>query len=93
MTYLDLWVTGGGNNDSRWSNEEYDELIAQATEEADVDARQELFYQVEQIIFDEYPILPSYWLSQSYSYKTDKLSGGLRITPFQTNLAYAQFVA
>lgn len=93
MTYLDLWVTGGGNNDSRWSNEEYDELIAQATEEADVDARQELFYQAEQIIFDEYPILPSYWLSQSYSYKTDKLSGGLRITPFQTNLAYAQFVA
>lgn len=27
MTYLDLWVTGGGHNNTGWSNKEYDELI------------------------------------------------------------------
>ena len=34
INFLDLWVTDGGNNDSFWSNEEYDNLIAQATAEA-----------------------------------------------------------
>ncbi|MGO1356202.1 ABC transporter substrate-binding protein, partial [Alkalibacterium gilvum] len=28
MTYADLWVTDGNNNDGSWSNAEYDELIA-----------------------------------------------------------------
>lgn len=27
--FLDMWVTGGENNDAQWSNAEYDALIAQ----------------------------------------------------------------
>ena len=33
-------ITGGGNNDTRWSNAEYDQLIADATDETDENARQ-----------------------------------------------------
>lgn len=30
MTYLDMWVTGGGNNDTGYSNPAYDKLIDEA---------------------------------------------------------------
>src|SRR5690606_6314917 len=30
MTFLDIWVTGGGNNDTRFSHKEYDALIEKA---------------------------------------------------------------
>ena len=30
MTFLDMWVTNGGNNDAGFSNAEYDSLIAEA---------------------------------------------------------------
>src|SRR5439155_2866940 len=29
-TFLNLWVSGGGNNDTGWSNKAYDDLIDQA---------------------------------------------------------------
>lgn len=88
MTFLDLWVSDGGNNDSRWASEEYDSLIDQATVETDEEARQQLFYQAEQIIFDEYPIIPCYWRVSSYTYNTDKILGGFRNTAFQTRYMY-----
>ena len=47
MTFLDMWVTDGGNNDTRWGSEEYDALIDSATNETeDLAARQEYFYQL-----------------------------------------------
>ena len=39
MTFLDMWVSGNGNNDTGWSNKAYDNLIAQATAQTDVKAR------------------------------------------------------
>ncbi len=30
-TFLDMWITGGGNNRTGWSNPAYDSLIAQAS--------------------------------------------------------------
>ena len=27
ISFLDMWVTGSGNNDAQWSNVEYDEII------------------------------------------------------------------
>ena len=92
MTFLDLWVTGGGNNQTGWGNEEYDSLIEQATNELDVEARQEMFYRCEEILFEEYPILPTYWRADSYSYNTDKIVGGERITTFQTKFFWADVV-
>ena len=29
MTFLDMFKTGGGNNDAKYSNKEFDELIAE----------------------------------------------------------------
>ncbi|MGI6255078.1 MAG: peptide ABC transporter substrate-binding protein [Acutalibacter sp.] len=89
MTFEDLWVTGGGNNDTGWSNAEYDQLIADATVETDENARQEMFYKCEQILFDEYPIIPCYWRADSYAINRDRVTGGERITAFQTKFFWA----
>lgn len=89
MTFLDLWVTGGGNNDTKWSNAEYDQLIADATVETDENARQEMFYQCEQILADEYPVIPTYWRADSYAINRDRVTGGELITSFQTKFFYA----
>lgn len=60
-TFLDLWVTGGGNNNTGWSSATYDELITKAASEADPAARTELLQQAETILIkDELPIIPVY---------------------------------
>jgi oligopeptide transport system substrate-binding protein len=57
-TFTDKYVTGGGNNDSGWSNKEYDDLLAQATKEPDAQKRFDLLSKAEQILINEVPILP-----------------------------------
>ena len=61
MTFLDLWVTGGGNNDTGFSNARYDELIAAAKVEKDSAKRFEMLREAEDILMDEMPILPIYY--------------------------------
>lgn len=90
MSFLDLWVTDGGNNDTGWSNPEYDQLIADATVETDENARQEMFYKCEQMIFDEYPIIPCYWRADSYALNRNHIVSGERITAFQTKFFWAE---
>ncbi|MCE9614906.1 MAG: peptide ABC transporter substrate-binding protein [Lentisphaerae bacterium] len=60
-TFLDMWVTGGGNNRAVWSNPEYDRLIAEAARTRDTTARFECFQRAEQLLMDEAPILPLYF--------------------------------
>lgn len=89
INFLDLWVTDGGNNDSFWSNEEYDELIAQATAEADEEVRQQYLFDAEEILAAEMPVIPLYWQCQNYSYNKDKIVDGAIITANQTTFYYA----
>lgn len=89
INFLDLWVTDGGNNDSFWSNEEYDELIAKATAEADEEVRQQYLFDAEEILAAEMPVIPLYWQCQNYSYNKDKIVDGAIITANQTTFYYA----
>lgn len=89
INFLDLWVTDGGNNDSFWSNTEYDELIAKATAEADEEVRQQYLFDAEEILAAEMPIIPLYWQCQNYSYNKDKIVDGAIITANQTTFYYA----
>ena len=85
MTFLDMWVSDGGNNDTRWGSAEYDQLIADATVETDVNARQEMFYQCEETVFDQYFIIPIYNRTQSYVV-SDKIANIQRSTFTDFNL-------
>jgi oligopeptide transport system substrate-binding protein len=60
-TFLDLWVTGGGNNRSGWSNPAYDALIRQAAQTPENTRRHALFQEAEGILMKETPILPIYF--------------------------------
>lgn len=60
-TFLELYITGGGNNDAGWSNAKYDELLAAAGREMDSEKRNALFQQAEQILMKEMPIIPIYY--------------------------------
>jgi oligopeptide transport system substrate-binding protein len=60
-SFLDMWVTGGGNNRSGWSNAQYDKLIRQASETLDPAKRFEVFQQAEALLMDEVPIMPIYF--------------------------------
>jgi oligopeptide transport system substrate-binding protein len=57
-TFLGTFVTGGGNNNTGWSNAEYDRLINQAANTADAPGRLELFQQAEAILLQEAPVTP-----------------------------------
>ncbi len=75
MSFLDMWLTGGGNNNTGWSNPRYDELIAKARVEIDHGKRLEYFGEAERIVVeDEFPILPLY-MYVNQGMKVDRLRG------------------
>jgi oligopeptide transport system substrate-binding protein len=60
-TFLDMWITGGGNNQTGWSNQRYDELIVRAGRTLDPKERMRLFNEAERLlVVDEVPIVPLY---------------------------------
>ena len=71
MTFLDMWVTGGGNNDCGFSNSEYDSLIAEAKVETDTKKREELLRQAEYILMDEMPVIPVYFYTTVMAWNDD----------------------
>ena len=64
--FLDLWLSNGGNNNSGWGSEEYDNLIAEANRTLDQEERYEIFQQAEAILMDELPIIPIYFYMNTY---------------------------
>lgn len=74
-TFLDMFVTNGGNNRTGWSNLEYDKLIKMAAMENDPEQRFALFKKAEKILVeDEMPILPIYFFVTHNMYK-DNIKG------------------
>ncbi len=58
-TFLDMLVTGGGNNQTGWSNSTYDGLIREASHTSGP-KRHEIFQKAEDLLVDESPIIPIY---------------------------------
>lgn len=66
MTFLDMWVTKGGNNDSGYSNPEYDKLIAEAKATSDAKVREEKFAAAEKILVEQdMVIIPLYYYTSN----------------------------
>lgn len=82
MTFLDLWVSDGGNNQTNYASEEYDKLIADASVETDFEKRQEMFYEVEKLIVEDLPVAPSYWRFPTYAVGKN-VGGGVYRSTFQ----------
>ncbi|MDQ3313777.1 MAG: ABC transporter substrate-binding protein, partial [Verrucomicrobiota bacterium] len=65
-SFLDLWITGGTNNVTGWSNPEYDRLIAAAGETSDQAQRYDAFQRAEAILLEEAPILPVFFYTHAF---------------------------
>ena len=60
-TFLDMWLTDGPQNDTNWSNKEYDALVLGAARETDPAKRMKMLSDAEQIFVDEMPVIPIYF--------------------------------
>lgn len=90
MTFMDLWVTGGGNNDSSYANPKYDELITKANQEADTDKRTELLIEAEKMLAEDCPIGVIYYRGRDYVL-ADGLEGIIRTAFVSMDLRFAEF--
>lgn len=77
MSFLDLFVTDGGNNYPGYSNPEYDALIAQAKSTNDQQVRLDTMAQAEKILMEDMPILPIYFYTEVYM-QHDNVKGVVR---------------
>lgn len=57
-TYLDMYLTGGGNNQTGWSSPAYDQFIARAATTPEPVARFALLQEAEALLLAEAPIAP-----------------------------------
>ncbi len=63
-TFIDLWVTGGGNNDTGWSHAEYDDLVLRKIPAMKTQTQRLAgFHQAETLLMTEMPIIPIYMYS------------------------------
>tara|TARA_Y100000590_G_scaffold211264_1_gene239390 strand:- start:3239 stop:4843 length:1605 start_codon:yes stop_codon:yes gene_type:complete len=70
-TFLDMMVTGRGNNQTGWSNDKYDKLLQKAAKSKTKEERFNNFYEAEKILMDELPIIPIYTYTRIYMLKKD----------------------
>ena len=77
--FIDMWKTGGGNNDTGWGNEEYDRLLSQALAAPNDEERFKVYNRMEKILIDEMPVLPIYHYTNSKLISPKVL--GYKITP------------
>jgi oligopeptide transport system substrate-binding protein len=66
VTFLDLFVSTGGNNWTGWARADYDRLIAQAARATEAAARHELFQQAEALLLEQAPIAPVFFGTRAY---------------------------
>lgn len=59
--FLDLFITGGGNNNTGFSDPRYDEMILRLAPRAKTrEERYEIFFEAETILMEQMPIIPIY---------------------------------
>jgi oligopeptide transport system substrate-binding protein len=76
QTFIDMFVTGGGNNDTGWGDPQFDQMLATSENTADPAARMKILSDMEKILcVDQAPIVPIYFWVGMALYDPDKVSG------------------
>jgi oligopeptide transport system substrate-binding protein len=65
-TFLSLWVSGGGNNETGYANPSYDALIEAAADESDAGKRLLLLAQAEAILNRDVPFVPLFYYVNNF---------------------------
>ena len=89
MTFMDMFVTGGGNNETGWSNAEYDKQIKTiANKSGDQKVRIPAMHAAEKVLMDEMPIMPIYYYVNNFVLK-DGIKGAFRSSLGPIDFKYA----
>ena len=72
MGFLDMWLTGGGNNDAQYANPDYDAAIKEAQSTSDPAARMAAMHKAEDLIMgQDWALGPIYFYTQKYMMRDD----------------------
>ena len=66
ISFLDMWITDGGNNDAAWSNPAFDKLITEIKNSGDAAERMKKMHEAEKLIFDDWMLCPLYYIVDIY---------------------------
>ncbi|MFD1957895.1 peptide ABC transporter substrate-binding protein [Paenibacillus thailandensis] len=69
MTFIDLFTSKSGNNNTGYANPEYDALIEKAYSTADQKVRLEAMSAAEKMLMEDMPIAPIYYYTNVYMVK------------------------
>jgi oligopeptide transport system substrate-binding protein len=76
QTFIDMFVSGGGNNETNWSDPQYDQMLATSENTADPAKRMQILHDMDQILCEDgVPIVPIYFYVGMALYWPDKLGG------------------
>jgi oligopeptide transport system substrate-binding protein len=79
ISFLEMWVTGGGNNDAQYSNPDFDKLIADSRAITDPNERMNVLRQAETMMMEDFMLGPIYFYTQLYMLNPQ--IGGMYYTP------------
>lgn len=80
-TFLEMFETGNGNNDSKYSDPKYDAMLQAAREEPDAQKRLTLLADAERYLVNEgLPLLPLYYYVDVVAFDTERVKN-LYLTP------------
>ncbi len=68
MTFLDIWVTNGGNNHTGYANSEYDELLSSVYKETDEDKITDTYKKLENKLVNEDAVISPVYYTDKYSF-------------------------
>ena len=68
-TFIEMFTSHSGNNNTGWKNEEYDALVKQAAAEPDPDKRYRILERAEKILVDAHIVIPIYFYVSSNCWK------------------------
>jgi oligopeptide transport system substrate-binding protein len=66
VTFLSMWTTGNGNNNTHWGSLKYDRLIDESNHASDPQRRLAILHQAEELFLAEAPVVPIYWYVRDY---------------------------
>ncbi|WP_100065434.1 peptide ABC transporter substrate-binding protein [Miniphocaeibacter massiliensis] len=90
LTFLELWETSSSFNDAKYSNKEYDSLIASIKTSGDKAKRVEDMRVAEKILGKDLPVMPIYFYTQPRVQKTN-LKGVYKTPLNYPTMTYAEF--
>ena len=64
--FLEIWETGNGNNDTLWSNPEYDRLLHASLDADTEQERYNIYQKLDEILVEECPVIPIYYYTSFY---------------------------